>query len=54
MSSRERTGGILDYENMPDDELYLLLQQRRLDVAAVATKIDDLNRQTIIAFLKVG
>lgn len=49
-----RDRGTVDYNRMPDDELYLLLARRRPDVAAVAEKIDDHNRQTVIAFLRVG
>lgn len=54
MGDHERKDGTVDYEHMPDNELYLLLARRRSDIAAVAKNIDDHNRQTVIAFLKVG
>lgn len=54
MGDHKRTDGTVDYETISDDELYLLLGQRQPDVAAVAKEIGDHNRQTLIAFLRVG
>lgn len=53
MNGDERPDGIADYEHMSEDELYHALRQRRLDVAAVTEKVDDFNKHTVIAFLKV-
>jgi hypothetical protein len=53
MGNHERTVGIVGYEHMSEDELYYLLEQRRLDVATVAEKVDDFNRHKVIAFLRV-
>lgn len=48
----EGRNGAVEYDRMSDDELYLLLMQTRLDVAALLRKVGNINRQTIVAFLE--
>ena len=41
----------IDYESMSNEELFKLLMESSSCMAAVVGKVDESNRQTVIAFL---
>ncbi|HNR79931.1 MAG TPA: hypothetical protein PKG85_06760 [Mesotoga infera] len=42
----------MDYDYMSDDELFVALKEKAPATAETVEKVNDSNRQTIIAFLK--
>jgi hypothetical protein len=42
---------VMDYEDMTNEELYLLLKEKAPAVAETARDVNDSNRETVIAFL---
>jgi len=42
----------MDYENMSDTELYVLLKDRAPAVAETVREVNDSNREKLIAFLR--
>ncbi len=43
----------MDYDAMSDEELYAVLKERAPATAEAVKEVNDSNRQTVIAFLKV-
>jgi len=48
-----KRGGVMDYDDMSNNELCLLLKERMPAAVQTVKEVTDFNRETVIAFLKV-